>query len=71
MKLFYLIFVIFCMTQLTTSWKHHGGFNFNVEKNTNVAAGHYNNSQVNMSNGGYGNVQANSEKTAFFGHRRR
>ena len=82
MKLLYLIFVIFCMTQFTTSWRcghghghRHGfggfgGFNLNSVTNTNAAIGHFNNSQVNMSNGGCGNVQANSKKTAYFRHRR-
>ena len=94
MKFLYLIFVIFCMTHLSTAWfcggghhghgwggGHHGhgwgggyggwggghggwggGFGMDVKKNTNVAQGSFTNSQINMSNGGHGNVQANSKK---------
>ena len=49
---------------------HHFGNNFDLDvtKNTNVAAGVFKNSQLNMSNEGCGNIQANSKKTAIFGH---
>ena len=67
MKLFYLIFVIFCMTQLTTAWRHRP--RHKRTNNTNVALGHFNQSQINMSNGGYGNVQANAVKV-FSGYHR-
>ena len=45
---------------------HHFGNNFDVDvtKNTNVAAGVFKNSQLNMSNGGCGNSQSNFNKKA-------
>ena len=58
------------MTQLTTAWNpHHHDKKVNVTNNSNVAVGHFNNSSINMSNGGVGNVQANS-KDSYYGYHR-
>ena len=47
-----------------------GRVGMDVKKNTNVAQGTFSNSQINMSNGGHGNVQANSKKVLNVGRHR-
>ena len=44
-----------------------GGHSYKHTTNTNAAVGSFRNTQMNMGNGGHGNVQANS-KQSFGGH---
>ena len=78
MKNFFIILIIFSFTKFTSQWTHGKYFgladqharsynmNMNVNVNNNVAAGIFNNSHVNMSNGGFGNFQANHKMARHF-----